>query len=79
MNDQLSSWLDIVVGVPQGSILGPFLFNIYLCDMLLFYNDIDFARYADNNTPYCIEKTPGEVISQLEKSSKSIFERFENN
>ena len=39
----------------------------------------DFASYADGNTPYCIGKTPEEVISQLEKSSKSIFEWFENN
>ena len=63
MNDQFSSWLDIVVGVPQGSILGPLLFNIFLCDMFLFCNDIDFASYADDNTPYCIGKTPEEVIS----------------
>ena len=40
---------------------------------------IDFASYADDNTPYRIGKTPEEVISQLEKSSKFIFEWFENN
>ena len=66
-------------GVPQGSILGLLLFNIFLCDMFLFCNDIDFASYADDNTPYCAGKTPEEVIIQLEKSSKSIFEWFENN
>ena len=75
MNDQFSSWLDIVVGVPQGSILGPLLFNIFLCDMFLFCNDIDFASYADDNTTYCIGKTSEELISQLEKSSKYIFEK----
>ena len=79
MIDQFGSWLDIVVGVPQGSILGPLLFNIFLSDMFLSCNDIDFAKYADDNTPYCIGKTPQEVISQLEKSSKSIFEWFKNN
>ena len=43
MNDQFRSWLDIVVGVSQGPILGPLLLNIFLCDMFLFCNDIDFA------------------------------------
>ena len=79
INGQFSSWLDIVVGVPQGSILRPFFLNIFLYDMFLFCNDIDFARYADNNTSECIGKTPEEVVSQLEKSSRSIFEWFQNN
>ena len=79
VNDQFSSWLDIVVGVQQGFILGPFLFNIFLCDTFHFCNDIDFTSYADDSTPYCRRKTPEEVISQLEKSSKSVFEWFENN
>ena len=55
-NDQFNSWLDIVAGVLQGSILGPLLFNIFLSDIFLFCNDTDFASYADDNTPYCITK-----------------------
>ena len=47
--------------------------------MFLFCNDINFASYTDDNTPYCIGKTPEEVTSQLEKSSKSVFKWFEIN
>ena len=79
INDHFSSWMNILFGVPQGSILGLLPFNIFLCDMFLFCKDVDFASYGDNNTPYCIGKTMEEVTSQLEKSLIPIFEWFENN
>ena len=40
-------WSEILFDAPQGSILGPILFNTLLSDLFLFINDVNFARYAD--------------------------------
>ena len=64
INSPLISREEILFGVPQGSILGPPLFNILLCDLFLFINDIDIASYADGNTPYTVHKNPEKVYSR---------------
>ena len=50
INDRYSSWVDILFGVPQGSILGPLSFNIFICDMCYFLEDFDIANHADQTT-----------------------------
>ena len=50
LSGEYSSWSEILFGVLQGFILGPLLFNIFLCDLLQFFPVVDIANYADENT-----------------------------
>ena len=37
INSELSSWEEFLFGVHQGSIFGPFIFNIFSCDFFMIY------------------------------------------
>ena len=55
IDDIYSSWSEILFGVPQGPILGPLLFNIFLADLFFVLKDIDIESYADDSTPFIVE------------------------
>ena len=56
VNASFSDWKEIETGVPQGSILGPLLFNIFLSDISYFINNGNLCNYADDITFCSIEK-----------------------
>ena len=58
VNNNFSQWKDIFSGVPQGSILGPLMFNICINDIFLILDNGCLSNYAGDTTLYSTgEKT----------------------
>ena len=66
MND-VSSWQYVIIGVPQGSILGIILFNIFMNDIFLFAESSNVSNYADDNILFAFGKNFDLVTRKLQK------------
>ena len=67
INSNFSEWCKILLGVLQGSILGPLLFNIFINDIFYFIQDVYICNFADDNSLYSIEDNFKEVKTMLKK------------
>ena len=79
INNSFSRRRSIEYGVPQGSVLGPLLFNIDLTDLFYECEDSNIANYADDTTPYACGENIRVVISELKSLAFRLFKWFENN
>ena len=61
-----SKHTNINVGVPEGSIMGPLLFIIYINDIILSSNIFKFTLYADDTTLFTTIKSPDENNSHTQ-------------
>ena len=68
-----SEWISLSKGVPQGSILGPVLSNVFINDMYLFINKCTLYNYADDNSISCAATEVEEVMSSLQMDGSKVI------
>ena len=71
MGNVLSSPSEVTFGVPQGSILGPILFNIYVNDLKKFLPKCFLIQYADD-TQILIEGNIGDLLTLIQRAEEIL-------
>ena len=79
LNISYSEWIEILFGMPQGSILGSLLFDIFLCDSLLFLHDIPIENYANDNISHCTGLKISNVLIKLKNVAETLLRWFKDN
>ena len=75
----VNQWQNIIKGVPQGSILGPLVFNIFINDIFYFLDKTKMYNYADDNTESYAHKNVEIMKTTLESETCTTIDLFDNN
>ena len=74
-----SEWGEIGKGVPQGSILGPLIFNIFLNDLFYFVKQGSMYNYADDNSVSVSHRELNILTRQLQTEAEVTIQWFADN
>ena len=79
INSTYSDWFEILVGVPQGLVLGPLLFNIFINDLFPFIDKGEICNFADDNTLFKCCDNLYEAKSTIENECHLVTSWFKIN
>ena len=80
LGSHYSEWPNITKGVPQGSILGPLLFNVFINDIFhALGRSSRLYIYADDNTLLHAHRNAEPVINTLQQDCSSLLHWFHEN
>ena len=74
-----SAWNEIKRGVPEGSILGPLLFNVLINDIFMFIEKTEVCNFADDNTIYDCGEDLSNILENLKHDLKKLLKWFRIN
>jgi hypothetical protein len=78
-NGSLSEKFQLTSGVPQGSILGPLLFILYINDIDDRLNCANIIKYADDTVLFLAGRDVGEIEEQLTKENAKVAQWLDEN
>ena len=76
IDDISSSIVSINTGVPQGSILGPLLFNICINDIIMSSDKFNLILYADDTTLNATVESFGETAADIQLSISNELQKI---
>ena len=79
IGSRFSHWAKILKGIPQGSILGTLLFNIFIKNLFFSLAKCEICNFADDNSLYSCGMNLDNIFSNLIQDMENVYEWFVHN